>query len=49
MMEIASINFIQVVEVIIALVAAYIIAKIIARTLEKILKKHRFLNKLKKE
>jgi small-conductance mechanosensitive channel len=42
MMEIAGINVIQVIEVVIALATTYIIAKIISRSLEKIFEKTPF-------
>lgn len=48
MMEIAGINIIQVVEVIIALAATYIVAKIISRTLEKIFEKTPFPEQIEK-
>lgn len=48
MMEIAGINIIQVVEVIIALAATYIIAKIISRILEKIFEKTPFPEQIEK-
>lgn len=48
MMEIAGINIIQVVEVIITLAATYIIAKIVSRTLEKIFEKTPFPEQIEK-
>lgn len=48
MMEIAGINIIQVVEVVIALVTTYIIAKITSRSLEKIFEKTPFPEQIEK-